>query len=60
MIVTLEAQRVMAHRAHARILLVSGGSHLTPISHPEAVTKQILAAAHAACSSSERTGGLGR
>jgi hypothetical protein len=50
----------MAHRAHARILLVPGGSHLTPISHPEAVTTQNLAAAHAACSNSERPGGLGR
>jgi len=50
-IITPEAQRVMAHRTHARILLVPGGSHLTLISHPEAVTTQILAAAHAICSS---------
>ncbi len=50
-IITPEAQRVMAHRTHARILLVPGGSHLTLISHPEAVTNQILAAAQAACSS---------
>jgi len=59
-IITPESELLMAHRARARILLVSGGSHLTLISHPEAVTKQILAAAHATCSSSERTGGTAR
>jgi pimeloyl-ACP methyl ester carboxylesterase len=59
-IITPESELVMAHRAHARILLVPGGSHLTLISHPEAVTTQNLAAAQATCSSSERPGGLGR
>ncbi len=51
-IITPESQLSMAHRAHARILLVPGGSHLTLISHPGPVTDQILAAAQAACSSS--------
>src|SRR5215472_14445419 len=44
-IITPESQLFMAHRAHAHVLLVPGGSHLTLISHPEAVTNQILAAA---------------
>jgi pimeloyl-ACP methyl ester carboxylesterase len=51
-IITPESELFMAHRAHARILSVAGGSHLTLISHPRPVTDQILAAAHAACSSS--------
>ncbi len=51
-IITPESQLMMAHRAHARILMVPGGSHLTLVSHPTEVTNQILAAAHAACSSS--------
>jgi pimeloyl-ACP methyl ester carboxylesterase len=51
-IITPESQLFMAHRAHAHILLVSGGSHLTLISHPGPVTNQILAAAQAACSGS--------
>jgi pimeloyl-ACP methyl ester carboxylesterase len=51
-IITPESQTFMAHRAHAHIKSVPGGSHLTLISHPGAVTDQILAAAHAACSSS--------
>lgn len=51
-IITPESQLAMAHRAHARILMVPGGSHLTLISHPQAVTNQILAAAQAACSGS--------
>jgi pimeloyl-ACP methyl ester carboxylesterase len=50
-IITPESELSMAHRAHARTLMVPGGSHLTLISHPEAVTNQILAAAQAACSS---------
>jgi pimeloyl-ACP methyl ester carboxylesterase len=50
-IITPESELSMTHRAHARILMVPGGSHLTLISHPEAVTNQILAAAQAACSS---------
>jgi pimeloyl-ACP methyl ester carboxylesterase len=51
-IITPESQTFMARRAHARILRVPGGSHLTLISHPVAVTDQILAAARAACPSS--------
>ena len=51
-IITPESEMFMAHRAHARIVLVPGGSHLTLISHQGPVTDQILAAAHAACSSS--------
>jgi pimeloyl-ACP methyl ester carboxylesterase len=51
-IITPESQTFMAHRAHAHITSVPGGSHLTLISHPGPVTDQILAAAHAACSSS--------
>jgi pimeloyl-ACP methyl ester carboxylesterase len=51
-IITPESELMMAHRAHAHILLVPGGSHLTLISHPTEVTNQILAAAQAACSSS--------
>ncbi len=51
-IITPESEMFMAHRAHAQILLVPGGSHLTLISHQGPVTQQILAAAHAACSSS--------
>ncbi|WP_344122035.1 alpha/beta hydrolase [Planosporangium flavigriseum] len=51
-IITPESQTFMANRAHARIKSVPGGSHLTLISHPGPVTDQILAAAHAVCSSS--------
>ena len=51
-IITPESQLFMAHRAHAHILTVPGGSHLTLISHPDPVTDQILAAAQAACASS--------
>ena len=51
-IITPESQLMMAHRAHARILMVPGGSHLTLVSHPTEVTNQILAAAQAACAGS--------
>jgi pimeloyl-ACP methyl ester carboxylesterase len=51
-IITPESQTFMAHRAHAQIRSVPGGSHLTLISHPGAVTDQILAAARAACARS--------
>jgi pimeloyl-ACP methyl ester carboxylesterase len=44
-IITPESELAMAHRAHSHILEVPGGSHLTLISHPIAVTRQILAAA---------------
>jgi pimeloyl-ACP methyl ester carboxylesterase len=48
-IITPRSQASMAARAHAKVLLVPGGSHLTLISHPQAVTDQILAAARAVC-----------
>lgn len=48
-IITPQSQQAMARRAHARVSFVQGGSHLTLISHPEAVTRQILAAVHATC-----------
>jgi pimeloyl-ACP methyl ester carboxylesterase len=51
-IITPESQISMARRAHAKVMSVPGGSHLTLISHPQPVTDQILAAAHAACSTS--------
>jgi pimeloyl-ACP methyl ester carboxylesterase len=44
-IITPESELAMAHRAHSRVMKVPGGSHLTLISHPIAVTNQILAAA---------------
>jgi pimeloyl-ACP methyl ester carboxylesterase len=44
-IITPESELAMAQRAHSHILQVPGGSHLTLISHPAAVTSQILAAA---------------
>jgi pimeloyl-ACP methyl ester carboxylesterase len=44
-IITPESELAMAHRAHSHIMEVPGGSHLTLISHPIAVTHQILAAA---------------
>jgi pimeloyl-ACP methyl ester carboxylesterase len=44
-IITPESELAMAHRAHSHIVEVPGGSHLTLISHPIAVTNQILAAA---------------
>jgi pimeloyl-ACP methyl ester carboxylesterase len=49
-IITPESELMMAHRAHAHILMVPGGSHLTLISHPAEVTNQILAAVQATCS----------
>jgi pimeloyl-ACP methyl ester carboxylesterase len=51
-IVTPVSELMMAHRAHAHILMVPGGSHLTLVSHPTKVTDQIVAAAQATCSSS--------
>jgi pimeloyl-ACP methyl ester carboxylesterase len=44
-IITPESELAMAHRAHSHVMEVPGGSHLTLISHPVAVTRQILAAA---------------
>jgi hypothetical protein len=34
----------MAHRAHSTITIFHGGSHLTLISHPEAITAVIRSA----------------
>jgi pimeloyl-ACP methyl ester carboxylesterase len=48
-IITPESQTAMARRAHARVVSVPGGSHLTLVSHPQPVTDQILAAARATC-----------
>ena len=36
----------MADRAHATVTIFDGGSHLTLISHPDAVTAVILDAIH--------------
>jgi pimeloyl-ACP methyl ester carboxylesterase len=44
-IITPQSELDMAHRARSHIVEVSGGSHLTLISQPDAVTNQILAAA---------------
>lgn len=43
-IITPASQLAMAHRAHSRITLFRGGSHLTLISHPNAVTAVIASA----------------
>jgi pimeloyl-ACP methyl ester carboxylesterase len=51
-IITPQSELFMAHRAHAHILMIPGGSHLTLISHPPEVTEQILTAVQAACSTS--------
>jgi pimeloyl-ACP methyl ester carboxylesterase len=48
-IITAESQTAMAQRAKAKIVQVTGGSHLTLISHPEPVTDQITAAARTVC-----------
>ena len=48
-IIAPESQQAMAQRANAKVMRVPGGSHLTLVSHPEAVTDQILAAARATC-----------
>ena len=43
-IITAASELTMAHRAHSRITLFHGGSHLTLISHPNAVTAVIASA----------------
>jgi pimeloyl-ACP methyl ester carboxylesterase len=43
-IITPASELAMAHRAHSHIVRFSGGSHLTLISHPNAVTAVIAAA----------------
>ncbi len=44
-IITPASERAMAARAHSRVTEFDGGSHLTLISHPDAVTAVILDAA---------------
>jgi pimeloyl-ACP methyl ester carboxylesterase len=43
-IITPAAEMAMARRAHSRVTVFPGGSHLTLISHPDAVTAVIRAA----------------
>jgi len=43
-IITPSSELSMAHRAHSHITLFQGGSHLTLISHPNAVTATIASA----------------
>ena len=43
-IITPTSEMAMAKRAHSRVTVFPGGSHLTLISHPDAVTKVISAA----------------
>jgi len=44
-IITPTAEHAMAQRAHSAVTEFPGGSHLTLVSHPDAVTDVILAAA---------------
>lgn len=44
-IITPAAKESMAQRAHAQVTMFQGGSHLTLVSHPDAVTAVIEAAA---------------
>jgi pimeloyl-ACP methyl ester carboxylesterase len=43
-IITPASQLAMAHRAHSHVTVFRGGSHLTLISHPDAVTAVIASA----------------
>ena len=43
-IITAQSELAMARRAHSRITMFHGGSHLTLISHPNAVTAVIASA----------------
>lgn len=43
-IITSASELQMAHRAHSRVTMFHGGSHLTLISHPNAVTAVIASA----------------
>jgi pimeloyl-ACP methyl ester carboxylesterase len=43
-IITPTSELAMAHRAHSHITIFKGGSHLTLISHPDAVTAVIRSA----------------
>ena len=44
-IITPTSEMAMAKRAHSRVTLFAGGSHLTLVSHPDAVTQVIVQAA---------------
>jgi pimeloyl-ACP methyl ester carboxylesterase len=57
-IITAQSELAMAQRAHSHITLFRGGSHLTLISHPNAVTSVIAdAIASLATPQHQRTGG---
>jgi pimeloyl-ACP methyl ester carboxylesterase len=43
-IITPQSELAMAHRAHSHITLFHGGSHLTLVSNPQAVTNVIMSA----------------
>ena len=43
-IITPQSELAMAHRAHSHITLFRGGSHLTLVSNPQAVTNVIMSA----------------
>jgi pimeloyl-ACP methyl ester carboxylesterase len=43
-IITAQSELAMAHRAHSHITIFQGGSHLTLVSNPQAVTNVILSA----------------
>jgi len=43
-VITPDSESAMAERAHSQITRFNGGSHLTLVSHPEAVTQVIQAA----------------
>lgn len=43
-IITPDSELAMAHRAHSHIIMFHGGSHLTLISHPNAVSNALASA----------------
>jgi pimeloyl-ACP methyl ester carboxylesterase len=43
-IITPASELMMAHRAHSHVTVFQGGSHLTLISHPNAVSAVIASA----------------
>lgn len=43
-IITAKSEEAMAKRAHSKVTIFNGGSHLTLISHPAAVDRTIAAA----------------
>jgi pimeloyl-ACP methyl ester carboxylesterase len=46
-IITPTSERAMAARAHSQVTIFDGGSHLTLVSHPDAVTAVIMSAVNA-------------